>query len=680
MNSPSELSLFGLYRPRPSAPGFAIPVFRNETGLWVQELGEGRVVGFVQCDVEAGQLLPAPMGVERETWVQRVADHPIYAFQMADGHVEVGSREVLAEAIRRDAAQLTNPFVSLDAAEFVGDAKWEHTAREACDRLLHREAPSITEASPITLQEESEVISQAAKASSSPYATQGTVAFHASRAEYFGKRYKQGLAFALGALTIVFAALLSYHFNFFIGEKTPINSLVVLPFINVSDDPNREYLSDGISESLINNFRQLPNLHIVDRTTAFRYKGKEINPQQVGRDLGVEAVLIGRVLQRNDTLMLQVDLVDVGNGSQLWAQQYNGNFNDLVAVQQDISRELVEKLRLRLTGPEKSKLTRRDAGNSEAYRHYLQGRYYWNKRTAEDLKRAAEEFQEAIDNDPNYALPYVGLADYYLLLEEYAGLPVSETLPKAKAAVELALLKDPSLAEAHTSRAKVYQHSWDWNNAETEYKRAIDLNPKYPTARQWYSGLLTDMGRLDEALRQIKYAQELDPLSSIITGNLGYTYFLKGDLASALKEYQKVIENDPTFGMGHAVLGLLYLKEGSHEKAIEELRKAVELSGRSGHALSALGYAYAVCGNRKDAVLIVKTLEEKYLKHETAATNVAGVYAGLGNKNQAFAWLEKDFQSRSYELSRLTSEPIFDTLRSDARYTNLVQRMGLQPR
>ena len=398
---------------------------------------------------------------------------------------------------------------------------------------------------------------------------------------------------------------------------------------------------------------------------------------QVARELGVEAVLIGTVSHRGNNLIVQVDLLNGENGSSLWTKQYEDDFNNLVQVQEDISRKLIQELRLNLTPEQSSRLTKRYASNSAAYQHYLMGRYYWNKRTPEGLISAAEQFQAAKDKDRNYALAYSGLADCYLLLEEYAGTPISETLPKARAAAQRAVDIDDSLAEAHTSLAKARQHSWEWPSAETEYRRAIGLNPKYPTARQWYSGLLIDRGRLDEALMQIKAAQELDPVSPIIIGNVGYTYFLKGDLAAAQSEYNKLIEQDPTFPVGHAVLGLLYLKQARSEEAIAELQKAVKFSGRSGHALSALGYAYAVSGKHKEARLIIQELETKYQQKKTSATNLAGVFAGLEEKDQAFTWLEKDFQARSYELTRLASEPLFDTLRSDPRYANLLQRMGL---
>jgi tetratricopeptide (TPR) repeat protein len=371
---------------------------------------------------------------------------------------------------------------------------------------------------------------------------------------------------------------------------------------------------------------------------------------------------------------MQVALVDI-NGSSLWSQQYD--FDDLVAVQRDISQELAQKLHLNLSDAEKSRLTSRDATNTEAYLYYLKGRYFWNKRTADDLRSAITEFEKATAKDPDFALAYVGLADCYLLLEEYAGAPTRESMQEAEKAVELALQKGPMLAEAHTSRARAYHNSWRWEEAENAYRRAITLNPKYPTAHQWYSSFLTDVGRLDQALAEIKRAQELDPYSPIITGNVGYIAYFKGDLTSAQNEFKKLIEMDSSFPMAYAGLGLVHLRQENREQAIIELQKAVDLSKRFGHALSDLGFAYAVSGDRNNALAILKELEEKFRSRQTAAINLAAVYVGLGEKDKAFSLLETDLQRGSYELTRVASDPIFEPLRSDSRYAALLKGMGL---
>jgi tetratricopeptide (TPR) repeat protein len=415
------------------------------------------------------------------------------------------------------------------------------------------------------------------------------------------------------------------------------------------------------------------------RSTAFRFKGKDIDPQKVGHDLNVRAVLTGRLLQQGDSLVVRTELVNVADGSQLWGAEYNRKLSDVLAVQQDISREISEKLRLRLTGEDKKRLTGRDTTNDEAYRAYLKGRYFWNQRTAEALERATEQFQQSIDRDPNYALGFVGLADCYLLLEEYAGVPSSESLPKAKAAAEHAIQLDDSLCEAHTSLAFVLYTSWQWAEAETEYKRAISLNPNYPTAHHWFSIYFRTKRQFDESMREIKRAQDLDPLSSVIGQNVAEVYLLQNDIASAIQQSQSIIELDPKFPGAHVELGFAYLKQGRQEEAIAEFQKTVELSGRTSRYLSDLGYCFAATGRRADALAILKELTERYTRREADGNYVAGVYAGLGDKDQAFAWLEKDFQQHSGDLPwRVTRWFTFENLRSDSRYADLVRRMGLQ--
>ncbi len=465
------------------------------------------------------------------------------------------------------------------------------------------------------------------------------------------------------------------------GPRTeiPEKSIAVLPFENATHNADTEYLSDGISEALINSLSELQQLKVIARSTAFRYKGKQIDPQEVGRELKVRTVLMGVVRQAGDRLNVQVDLVDAVTGAQLWGEEYERKLADVLAVKQALVREVTEKLRLKLTGEQQQRLTQRDTTNPEAYQFYLRGRYYWNKRTAENLKKAIEQFQQAADKDPNYALAYVGLADCYLLLEDYAGTPASETFPKAKAFAQRALQLDSSLAEAHTSLAYVYTNLWQWEQAEEEFKRSIKLNPNYSTAHHWYSIYLLDLGRNDEAMAEIKRAHELDPLSLIIGTTLTYAYFAEGDVNSSIAQCKRVIDLDPNFPRAHEYLGLAYLKEGRHSEAIAELQKAVELSGRERRPLRELGYGYGISGKRAEALAALKELEGKYEKGRAIGQDLAAVYAGLGDKDQAFAWLEKDFQTRSGLLAWTRWTPAFESLRSDPRSADLLRRMGLQP-
>ena len=498
-----------------------------------------------------------------------------------------------------------------------------------------------------------------------------------SSAEYLVtgiKQHKPGVVSA--AILVVAIATLVYFF--YAASSGAINSIAVLPLANAGGDPNLEYVSDGVSESLINSLSQLQRLRVTARSTAFRYKGREVDPQQVGRELNVRAVLMGRVRQVGDTLNIQVDLVDATTGAQLWGEEYNRKLSDILAVKQDISREITEKLRLRLTGDEQKQITRRDTTNAEAYQSYLRGRFHWNKRRGDELNKAIEEFQHAIERDPNYALAYAGLADCYMLLEQYAGIPWSEKAPNAKAAAERALAIDDSLAEAHTSLAFYYRMSWRWAESEKEFKKAISLNPNYPTAHHWYEILLRSVGRLDEALAEIKRAQELDPLSPVLEVNIGAVYVMKGDLDSAMERSRRLVALDPNFPLAHQISGSVYLKQRRYAEAIAEFQQNVA-NDRSAYSLSYLGHAYAMAGRRDEALAVMKELDGKYNKRESLAQYQAAVYAGLGDKDQAFAWLEKGFQDKNGSLDFVVMEASFDPLRSDPRYGDLLRRMGLRP-
>jgi eukaryotic-like serine/threonine-protein kinase len=500
-----------------------------------------------------------------------------------------------------------------------------------------------------------------------------------SSAEYVVSEIKQHKRVALRVLLLLLVILAGLgYFLLFKGAGTAIVSIAVLPFTNTSGNTDSEYLSDGIAETLINSLSQLRQLRVVARSTAFRYKNKEVDPLEVGRDLNVRAVMTGRVRQLGDALSIQVDLVDATTGAQLWGEEYNRKVSDVLAVKQDISREITEKLRLKLTGEERRHMTGRETDSTEAYQSYLKGRYYWNKRTVDGLKKAIEQFQQAINLDSNYALAYVGIADCYLILEQYVGTPASQTLPKAKDAAERALRIDDGLSEAHTSLAFFYSQSWQWEQAEQEFKRAISLNPNYPTAHHWFSNNLRVLGRIDEALAEIKRAQELDPLSPTIEINIGTAYYMKGDLESAMAHSKRLIELDPKYPLAHSLSGAVYLKQRRYAEAIVEFQQNVA-NDRSAYALADLGHAYAIGGRRDEAILILRELEEKYKRGESLGQYISAVYAGFGDLDQAFDWLERDFKSRSGTLYFIMVRACFDPLRSDPRYADLVRRMGLKP-
>jgi TolB-like protein/Tfp pilus assembly protein PilF len=478
-----------------------------------------------------------------------------------------------------------------------------------------------------------------------------------------------------GLLVVIIAVLLFLRTH---GSNTTIDSIAVLPFVDQNREIDAEYLSDGLTESIINNLAQLPNLRVIPTASAFRYKGKDMDPLAAGKELGVRAILTGRMMQHGDNLMISAALVDVRDNKQLWGEQYNRKVADALVVQQEIAREISERLRTRLSGEEQRQLTKRDTSNPEAYAFYLKGRYYWNKRTADNIMKAIEQFQQAADKDPNYALAYVGLADCYSLLEWYAGTPANESLPKGKAFAERALQLDDSLAEAHTSLGYAYNELWQWEKAEAELKRALELNPSYPTGHQWYSLFLLDQGRFDEALTEARRAQELDPLSLVIGQNFAQTYLARNDVNSSIELAKKLIDLDPRYSRAYLQLGFAYLKQGNYSEALAELRKSVELtSERDRWAHATLAYGYALAGRRTEALAILKDLETKYERHEALGQDLAAVYVGLGDNDKALAWLEKDFQAHSGLLVRIRWLSPFERLRSDPRYADLRRRMGL---
>jgi eukaryotic-like serine/threonine-protein kinase len=450
-----------------------------------------------------------------------------------------------------------------------------------------------------------------------------------------------------------------------------IDSLAVLPFVNLSGDPEMEYLSDGITDTLINSLSQLRRLRVVPRSLSFRYKGREVDAQRVGGELDARAVLTGRVMQRGDTLLVGTELMDVAKLSQLWGAQYNRKMADIFVLQEEIAREISEKLRLQLTGEEKKRLTKRATGNKEAYQLYLKGRYWWNKRTEDGFKKAIDFFQRAIENDPAYAPAYAGLADCYVLLGAagYGEKSRQDFMRKAKAAALKVIEIDNTLAEAHASLAFVrFRLDWDWPEAEREFKRAIELNNNYPTAHHWYALYLAAMGRLEEAVCEIKKAQELDPLSLIINTAAGRVFFFACLYDQALEQCRRTLETEPNFVQAHFDLGMIHVQKARFDEAIAEFQKAVALSGGRSLMQAALGHAFGRAGRKSDALALLKSL---------SAFEKAMVYAGVLDRDQAIRELKTAYEERSGPLVYLKVEPMFDGLRSDDRFVELIRCMRL---
>ena len=464
------------------------------------------------------------------------------------------------------------------------------------------------------------------------------------------------------------------------ASRKAIDSLAVLPLANDGGDVEMDYLSDGVTESIINALSTLPKLRVVPRSTVFRYKHVDIDPQLAAAELGVRAVLTGRLRQMNDRLIIAVELIDIERDSQLWGEHYNRQLDDVFSVQEEIAREISDKLRLKLTAKEKKQLARRYTDSAAAYQAYLKGRFYWYKRSLEGLNRSADYFQEALDLDPGYALAYAGLADSYAVLgiAEYGIMAPSEAMPMARAAADKALAIDKTLVEAQTTLAHVAAfYAWDWANADRAFRRAIELNPKYALAHHWYALFLAAMERHDEAITEERRAQEIEPLSLIINKNVGTILYYAGQLEPSIEQYQKTLELETHFARTRFYLGLAYVQQGKYEGAINEYEEAIKFSG-GGTVLDALlAHAQALSGNREAADAILTKLKKRRETQYVPAFNIALIYIALGEVDLAFEWLDKAYDERSSWLVSLKIEPLLDSLRSDPRFAALVSRIGL---
>ena len=460
-------------------------------------------------------------------------------------------------------------------------------------------------------------------------------------------------------------------------SQSRIESIAVLPFANLSNDSKTEYLSDGITESLINSLSQLPNLAVMSRNTVFRYKGQPADPQKVGKELHVRAILTGRLIQSGDELMISVNLEDVQNSRQLWGEQYNRKLSNLVSVQQEIAGDIYGRLRPRLAGEEKKLLAKRPTENVEAYQLYLQGLFYWNKWTQADFKRAADFFTQAAQKDPRYALSYAGLADAYSLLGDAGYLPPSEAWPKAKAAAMQALEIDDTLPEAHTSLGLVKEHfEWDWTGAEREFRRAIELNPNSATAHHWYGDYLANMGRSEEGLRETKKAQELDPLSLIINTTLAKQLYLAGKNDQAVEQLRKVLDIDAKFAPARPLLEEVYAGMGKQKEAVAEREKILSLSG-SPELAASVEEDFSKGGYKGVLQSWLDGLTEISKYGYISPYNIAQAYMRVGEKEKTFSWLEKAYEEHDSGLVSLAVEPMFDPIRSDPRFKDLLRRMKL---
>ena len=507
-------------------------------------------------------------------------------------------------------------------------------------------------------------------------------------AEYFVSGLRQHKLAALMALVVLIlvggaigVSIYLYARNYMYARNTkggPIESIAVLPFEIHSNDAEANYISDGITESIINSLTRLPNLKVIPRSVAFRYKGKMADPQKIGDELRVHAILFGHMEQRGDNLTISVELDDIRDGKQLWGEQYNRKLADLLTVQKDIANEISQRLRLQLTADERRKLVRGSTENPEAYQLYLKGKYYTSKFTKEGMEKGIQYFNQAIATDPNYALPYAGLAQYYIVAVDWFMSP-HDSMPRAREAARKALAIDDTLADAHHSRGEVaHFYEWDWTTAEIEFKRAIELNPNDSGPHESYSWLLLDTGRPDEAIAEGKRAVQIDPVSPEANTYLGIDYVFARRYDEAIDQLRKTVELDRNYWYAHNILGRAYEASGKLPEAIAEFQRALELENSVAENWCNLGHAYAQAGQRSEAEKIIARLKKSSQQNYVPPYNMATIYAGLGDKDKAFDWLNRAYDERSDNLVLFIKvDPQMDNLRSDSRFGELLRRIGL---
>jgi TolB-like protein/Tfp pilus assembly protein PilF len=504
----------------------------------------------------------------------------------------------------------------------------------------------------------------------------------ASSAEYVLMSIKQHKLAAVASLFVLIAGITAIGLYLRArNANAAIKSVAVMPFVNESGKQDLEYLSDGMTETLMSSLSKLPNLNVKARSLVFRYKGKDTDARTIGKELNVQAVLNGRVVQHGDGLTLYLELVDTGTGDRIWGDQYTRKQADLVLLQGEIALDVSQKLRTKLSGADEQKLTKRYTENAETYQLYLKGRFFVNQRTAESLRKAIEYFDQAISIDPNYALGYAGLADSYLLLgipDAITGaLSPQDSLPKARAAAEKALQIDNSVGEIYASLAHVKWKEWDWAGAEADFDRGAKLSPNYPIGRLYHSVYLSSLGRQGEAVQEIRRAQELDPLSLPINASVVYVFYLGRQYDEAIAAGKKTLEMDAVFPLTHQRLGLAYVQKKMYKEAIAEFQQAANNSNRAPLAITSLGHAFAASGNQVEAQRVLAELKELSRRRYVSPYGIAMIYAALGNKEQAFQWLERAYEERNTELVFLKVDPRADPLRDDPRFQEFVKKVGI---
>jgi TolB-like protein/Tfp pilus assembly protein PilF len=461
-------------------------------------------------------------------------------------------------------------------------------------------------------------------------------------------------------------------------QETSSRRIAVLPLANMSQDAKDEIFADGMTEELISALSKIANLRVIARTSVMRYKNSKKPIGEISKELNVSAILEGSVRKAGNKIRIAVQLADPETEEQLWSEKYDRDLEDIFAVQSEIAQKVADELEVQIRKSERLNLGKKATVSKEAYTLYIEGRHFLNTRTEEGLRKAIERFEKALEKDPQYALAYTGVADSYAVLALLEFLPPKDAFPKARTAAEKALEIDNRLAEAHTSLGVVrFQYDWDWEGAEKEFKRAIELNPSYAPSHQFYADFLKSQGRFDEALSEMSYASALDPLSLSINTGIGHVLYLSRQYDRAIEQYRNTIKLDPNFVQARLWFGRPYLQKRMYKESLMELAHAVTLSGESTISLAMLGHANGAAGKKEEAEKILGKLTERSKHQYVPSYWIAMIHVGLGDEEESLAWLERAFQERSSWLVWARVEPRFDSLRADPRFEGLLGRMRL---
>jgi TolB-like protein/tetratricopeptide (TPR) repeat protein len=497
------------------------------------------------------------------------------------------------------------------------------------------------------------------------------------------KKRSGGRRIIIAASLIIFLCASGFLiYSAFLKDKAEASpgeqSIAVLPFVDMSPAKDQEYFTDGMSEELLNLLSKIQGLKVISRTSSFSFKGKNIDVRKIGENLGVANILEGSIRKSGNMIRITAQLIEVSKGTHLWSETYDREMKDVFALQDEISKMIVDILKIKLSGKQGNQLAGSFTKNPEAYEDYLKGRYHWNTRTDEGIKKAIGYFEEAIRKDSNYATAYSGLADTYLTLYDYELLSFDESTSKAKDAARRALKINENLAEAHNSLAHIDLHEWKWESAEKGFQKAITLDPTYILAHHWYALCLTAIGKTNEAVSQMEKARELDPLSTRINADLGMAYLSAGRYDEAISQEQKTLELNPRSAGAHWIRGMAYQQKKMFDHAIKDYQSALELSHNNPNFLAALGHVYASSGNTLAAHKILDTLFVVSKQEPVSPFFFALVYAGLNDKENGLKWLEKSYEQKSGSVRYLKMEPRLQNLRNEPRYIAMMKKIGLE--